>query len=274
MTEEIPRLSASIAHKLTTEGPLSAWANHRLLGGLGKPPTDAQQKGQIAHAALLGHSVEVAVLDFPNFKTKDAREARDEALADGKTPVTTAKWEEANLNAPHIRELIAERHGIDLANGTIEKRWEWTEFARDGSAVECSGYTDYWDGALQTVDLKTGDGYPTPEKIANDLARSHGVLQDRAYRGALAFHADVTTPEIDVVFLGVQMVAPFATCPVRFAGSYREVSELRWQRAIDTWADCEQKNVWPVKHLEPALIDAPGWLLNGELAEEVMISDS
>lgn len=272
---EVARLSPSVAQKLNDEGALSAWANHRLMGNLRKRPTDGQIKGTINHASLLGDSEAIEVVTgFDNFKTKAAKEVRDDIFDRGKTPVIESKWEESLKTAEHLRELILSRHGIDLDGAVKETRLEWTEFSRSGKAVECSGFMDLWDQNLKVTDLKTGDGYPTPEKIATDLARSHGLLQDRAYRGGVAQLMNVAIEEVDMVYLGVQMVPPYATCPARMKASFRECSEIRWQQAIDDWASFSESGEWSVRYgMEPAEMDAPGWLLNKALADEAMLDE-
>ena len=48
--------------------------------------------GKAAHAKILGAGADIVVLDFPNWTTKAAREARDDVRADGATPILTKDW--------------------------------------------------------------------------------------------------------------------------------------------------------------------------------------
>jgi len=275
---EIPRLSPSIAHKLTAVSPLQAWASHRLLGNFRKPPTTAQLDGRMWHAAVLegaGASAEgddLCIIDVDDFKTKAARELRDEAIANGQVPVVRARYDLLAPAAERIRIALAHKD-VPLA-GAVERRIEWSERTEKGAEVLCSAVLDHVDG-YRIDDLKTGPS-ATPRTQAGILiSRSHSILQDAAYRSALAAEDDLDPERIDFVYAFAQTEEPFSVTPVRMSGTFREVSHLRWRRAVETWHECLSKGTdrkyWPDATEDGiGVVDAPGWLMSQEIELEAM----
>ena len=271
MKREVPRLSPSIAHKLTTESALSAWANHRLLGNHREPASTSQMEGRMWHAAILGEDEEIVVVDVADFKTKAARDERDTILAQGKIPVAAPKIAELQDAAARIVEELA-KHGIIL-NGACEERIEWTEYTEGGAEVKCSGILDHYNGAV-IHDLKTGKTATSIHQAAMLIARSHALLQDAAYRSAVCDGDDIDPERIEVVFAFVQTREPFSVTPVTLAGDFRELSHLRWRRAIEEWHKCLSKGTerehWPDVTEGITPVSAPGWMISQEIELEAM----
>ena len=272
---EIPRLSPSIAHKLTTESPLSAWAAHRLLGNFGEASTDAQLEGRLHHAAILMDHAGIDVVDADSFRTKAAREAKAEILAAGNTPVLIEKWDNIQLSAAAIRGQL-ERYEIVL-DGKSEQRFEWDEETESGASVNCSGYIDHYLGN-RIIDLKTSKTATTTHQATQKIATGSALLQDAAYRSALIageYLGRIASSEvIEVVFAFVQTVEPFAVTPVTLAGDFRELSHLRWRRAIETWHQCLSNGLgrefWPGPVDAITAVSPPGWMVSQEIEWEAM----
>lgn len=264
---EIPALSPSIAHLLTSESPLHAWSAHRLLGNKPRPPSDGMTKGQIIHALVLNDADRLEVIDADDFRSKAAREARDAALLAGKTPVAGPKYAEALEVADRILQRIIEL-GYDLSKGTTEQRIEWAEGAVHGDII-CHGHLDWLRNDRQLViDLKTTDQSAHPDLCAGRLLRTAGVIQDAAYRRAVASRDPRLAGRVEFNFLFAQTVEPFAVTPIECAGSMREIGENRWYRAIELWSRCIKTNQWPSYSQSVVRVDAPSWALARELNNE------
>ena len=268
---EIPRLSPSIAHKLTTESPLSAWAAHRLLGNFGEASTDAQLEGRLHHAAILMDHAGIDVVDADSFRTKAAREAKAEILAAGNTPVLIEKWDNMQLSAAAIRGQL-EQYGIVL-DGESEQRFEWDEYTEDGAAVACSGIIDHYLGN-RIIDLKTSKTATTTRQAVQNIASGAALLQDAAYRDALHWDDGPPPGQIEVIFAFVQTQEPFSVTPITLAGDFRELSHLRWRRAIETWHQCLSNGLgrefWPGPVDAITAVSPPGWMVSQEIEWEAM----
>lgn len=270
---QVPRLSVSIAHKLLAECPLSAWSAHRLLGNHREKKKDSQVEGQLWHAALLESGKGIEVIDCDAFRSAIAKEARDKALHDGKIPITAPKWEAMQGAVAAIQGQLR-AHGIDLS-GKVEERIEWDEESSSGEVVACSGYIDHRDG-LKIDDLKTGSTCVSLSMASNLVMRSHSLLQDAAYRSAIATIHDEDKERVSMRYVFVQTQEPYTVTPVDMSGEFRELSHLRWRRAIDDWAKYlalgTDRKHWPgpVAKGKTGTIHPPGWALAQEMEVEAL----
>lgn len=272
---EIPRLSASIAHKLTTESALAGWAAHRLLGNIKKAPSNSQIEGRKWHAAILGTAHDIQVCDCENFKTADAKELKAAALAADKIPVTRPDFDAMKVHVPNILESLA-RRGIEFG-GRVEQRFEWDVETEKGATVNCSGYMDHTQSFV-IDELKTGKGATTRIQAEMLIARNHSILQDAAYRSALVAESggdlvgEWSEDEIDFRYVFVQTLPPYSVTPCRMSGAYREISFLRWKRAIEMWHTCiskgTQREHWPDVTDGTVSLAPPNWMLSQELELE------
>ena len=269
---EIPRLSPSIADKVL-QAPILGWSAHRLLGNHREKKKESQVEWQLWHAALLEGGAGIEVLDFDAFRSKDAKEARDRALHDGKIPIVRPKWEAMQGGVEAIKEQL-HTHGINL-DGVVEERIEWEQRATSGEAVACSGYIDHRNG-MTIDDLKTGSGFTSKHMAGQLIAKGHSLLQDAAYRSAIsAIHLeDLERVKMRYVFVMTQ--EPYVVTPVEMSGEYKEISRIRWQRAIDIWAAClangTNRKHWPgaVEAGTIATVHPPGWMMSQEMEEEAL----
>jgi hypothetical protein len=277
MEQEIPRLSASVAHRLLSVSPLEAWAKHRLLGGQAEaPPTASQLEGRLWHAMLLEGGAGVEVIDAKDFRTNAAKEKRDLAAAEGKIPVTALKFQAMQPAVKAIEEEML-RFGIEFGSQKVEHRIEWEEQTINGDDVACSGFVDTFKldrGWLDIYDLKTGSSGTSIDDAVRLIANSHSLLQEPAYRSGLSDQLGIDRERSELTYVFVQTEAPYSVTPVTLSGDFREMAEIRWRRALEIWNRCLTKGTgrecWPgpVENITP--ISAPGWLLAKELELEAM----
>lgn len=277
MKDQNIRLSASIAQRVVTESPLSAWAAHRLLGNFRDEPSSSQIDGRMWHAAILsgtGADDErdgIILVDAPDFRTKAAQEQKAEILAAGNIPVPLPKFEALYPAATRIREEL-DRFGIALGD-EVEERLEWDESTRSGLPVPCSGVLDHRSGTM-IDDLKTGSGPVSIHEAERRVATSYTLLQDAAYRSAVAQKLEIDKERVGFRIIFIQTQEPFAITPVELSGEFRELSTLRWQRAIDAWHAClsrgTDRKYWPGPVDRVTTIHPPGWMMSQELELEAM----
>lgn len=144
-------LSAGMIHTFDAECPAKAyraspWNPNR-------KPTNASHFdiGTAAHLATLEPtelSNRVVVHGFDDYRTKEARSIRDDAWAEGLTPLKPAEWE----SVQEIARAIDNSDAASLfqrGNGEVTMRWEW-------SGLPCKLRADYLpDSCEYLVDLKT-----------------------------------------------------------------------------------------------------------------------
>jgi hypothetical protein len=265
----LPSLSASIANVLDRQSPAHAFAAHpRLGGGNADRASVATERGNLAHRLLLGAGRPVVeVKGYADWRKKEAKAAKQEALARGGIPVLSHKLEQAKAAADAVRARLAEL-GIVL-DGESEAKILWTEQADDGTVVQCRGMLDVVQLERRVVyDLKTVDS-AHPAACARKVDAYGYAVQRAAYvRGLERIRPDLAG-RIDYVLLFVEWTPPFAVLPARLDGVFRRVGEERWERAVNTWARCTRTGSWPAYADGVLELEAPGWLMAREMEREV-----
>lgn len=256
-----PGLSSSTAATLISRSPLHAWSQHPALGGLGKSPTFAMDRGQVSHALTLGTGKDFEILQYDDYRTKKAQTDRDAARAAGKVPILREDYENAATMSETVRVQLADR-GIYF-DGESELGFEWNEESRDG-AVLCRGMMDHVNLDTGTIiDLKfvTNASQQAIERSAENFGYA---IQAAAYTRALVAYEPALAGRIDFLFAFCEAEPPFAMNVVRPDGPFRELGERRWLRAVNQWGHCLATNKWPAYGSDVNFINPPGWALAQE----------
>lgn len=223
------RLSPSVANILLDRSPLHAWHYHRLLGGAEREATASMENGTLLHHLVLvgGDSDKLAIIDADDFRTKVAREKRDAARAEGKTPIIARHFAESKDAAEIIRRRI-ELLGIPIGELATERRYEW-----EADGVLCSGVVD-GVGAACAYELKsTDDANPRACRRSIEMYGYH--VQAAAYREATG---------MPVVFIFAESDAPHDVTLIELGGALTEIGDRRWAKAKRLWAGCLASGVW------------------------------
>jgi len=261
-----PSLSASIARKLVGESPRHAYAAHPRLGGKVQKTTKAMNAGSVMHSLLLEGGKGMVECHYDNFLTKAAKEDRDQAIADGKVPILAKDLAEARKVAAILRDKLA-ASGM-VFDGETEIVALWTETAEDGTPVPCRAMLDHWSFARAMIDdLKTARS-ADPGKIARAIADEGYDIQAAAYNSAATKIHPELVGRVQVSFGFCELEDPYATTVIERGrgGSLYELGEMRWRRAVNTWAWCTKNACWPeyasarIKHL-----DLPAYVMQREL---------
>jgi hypothetical protein len=260
---KLSHLSSSCAKTLIEQSPLHAWTEHPAFGGLGQTPTRTMDRGSVLHTLVLGAGKKLEVLDFDSFRTNDAKEARDAARAAGKVPVLREDYEAAQLTALQIIAGLAAR-GINL-DGHSELAVEWFEYS-DSGVVACKGMMDHvhFDRA-RILDLKIVSSADT-DSCEKASERFGYAIQAAAYTRALTRLRPELAGRVDVLFAFCEAEPPYGMNVMRGDGSFRELGERRWMRAVESWGACLKNNAFPGYGDGINLLSPPAWALAKELA--------
>jgi hypothetical protein len=261
-----PSLSSSLAHTLISRSPLHAWLQHPKLGGKPRMSTREFDRGKAVHSLLLGAGTEIVMVEGENWRTKAAQTARDEARAQGKTPVLQHEFESMGAAVHVLRKKIA-KYGIAF-DGQSELAVAWDEPSGYGT-VQCRAQLDHVrvDHA-QIVDLKTCES-AKPEACAKHAVDYGYVLQHAAYTRAVGRLYPELTGKVDFVFVFCEIEPPFAVTAARLNGSLREIGDNHWGRAVEIWGHCLHTGKWPAYTADDEIInlEAPPWVIARELGE-------
>jgi hypothetical protein len=259
-----PSLSCSIATLLVNRSPAHAHAAHPRLGGASRETSDEMDFGTIVHTLVLGKGADVDELAYDDFRTKAAKEARDNARACGRVPVLERHMDRARAVAETIRVKLAHR-GIVLA-GESEVAIEWQEQTADGVPVLCRSMLDHvlLEDRL-VIDVKTSRN-AHPEAFGRAAPGFGYDLQSVVYPAALeALHPHLAG-RVEFVFAVIETEPPYEVLVARPDGTMRELGTRRWMRAVETWARCLAADRWPGYGDGISYITVPPWMMAAEEA--------
>ena len=250
-SDGVPALSASIAHLLVTRSALHAWTAHpRLNPNYRSEESDEFDYGRAAHNLLLeGNDKRIVGLDFADWRTKAAKEARDAARADGKVPMLQRQRNKVDAMVKIARDYVAasELAGI-FENGLPEQYIEWQE-----GATRCTGRLDWLRGDKRLVmDYKTAETANPAAFIGRAIGYGYAMQEAFYRRGVKAVHGK----EHSFAFLLQEKEPPFACSLVAFDPAMQAIGDKQAEYALALWATYMARNEWPgyspkIAHLEP-----------------------
>lgn len=254
----LPHFSSSVAKTVISRSPLHA-RQEREDGG--KDPTKVMDFGSVTHRLVLGAGKDYEPLPFDDWRTKDAKAARDAAREAGKVPIKTADFERANLAAESIRLELSKR-GI-LLDGASELAVTWEEETEHGIVI-CKAMFDHaWLETGRILDLKLTEN-ASPWAIERNAESMGYAIQRAAYVRALVALRPSLAGKADFLFAFGETDTPFAMNLTRPDGMFRELGDRRWLRALNTWAECVATDTWPAYGDGINQLSPPAWAMRNE----------
>lgn len=215
-------------------------------------------EGTAAHLAVLGAGDDrVKIVEAPDWRTKAAQAARDDAYAAGQTPILAHKWEEIRTT----RVAAIRRHPLAtalLSGGKPEQVLIWRDQA---TGVWCRAMADYLTPDW-IVDYKTCES-AKPETLRRVVADYGYHIQDAYYRDGTAA---LGLGDLPFFFVFQEKKAPFFVTVAQLSPDFLAAGQARANRAREMYRDCTEANVWPpyVPESEIVTIEPPRWLLTEE----------
>lgn len=236
-------LSSTGARKLL---PPSCPALFRHEQGNPPPPKSAFDFGTAAHKKVLGIGPELAVLDFPDWRTKEAREARDEAREQGAVPLKRSEYEQVTAMAEALKRHPVAGPIFTERAGRPEQSLFWQD---PDTGVVCRARADHLphptsSGRLILADYKTCAS-AAPDKIQRAVADyGYHIQADWYMDGARALGLG------DPAFLFVfqEKTAPFLVTVVELDFMALKIGAHLAREARGIYADCKRSGRWPGYH--------------------------
>lgn len=214
--------------------------------------------GKAAHARVLGAGEDVVVVDYDDWRGKDARFLRDAAYEQGKVPIlakdnVVIDGMAASLGAHPVAPLL-------FATGLPEVSAFWTD---PETGVQCRARFDWLPETQQgrrlvVPDLKTAST-AAPTEFAKAAARFGYYAQQEHYRdGLMALDIDKNPA---FVFVVIEKEFPYLVTVAQFA----QPDDVRLARAaVDrarrVYAECVATDTWPGYPTGINDLSLPTWL--------------
>lgn len=256
-----PSLSAGIAHALVSQSPLHAWFKHpRLNPHYEHEDTTATDIGTIAHALLLEQdSSRVVIVEANDWRTKDAKEARDEARAAGKLPVLRHKMGQIEAMVARAREAIAASEiATAFEEGKKEQTLIWLNPSRENVWYRSRPDVLCNDGLM--LDYKTTQGSAEPSSWMRNAMLTCGYDLQAALgiRGMMNLNHDARV--IKFVFIVQETEPPYALSFASMTPQFSEIAIEKLNKAEQLWGQCLRDNRWPSYPLRICYLEPPAWM--------------
>lgn len=225
-----------------------------------QPPRHEFDLGHVVHSLVLGTGLDLYVHDWPDLRSKAAREDVAQARAAGMVPVKRADYEDLSAVADAV--LTDPLAGPLFQGGTPEQ----SIYATDpDTGAWMRGRLDWvtdYDGQPAIVDLKTTGRSAIPTDFARDAASYDYAVQREFYR---LIWAQLGGGE-DVTFLHVVVskTQPHLVMVGEMDFDFAGVGRSKVRRALNTYAHCLATDTWPgippiIHRLAP-----PAYYINAE----------
>lgn len=273
-----PSFTQSLAKILIEQSPLHAFQAHPRLvvhsADEDEGYTKAKAIGNAVHALMLGRGKTLAVEDFPDFRTKDARAFRDAAIEAGKEPVLQKHHEIALQMVVRAHEQLQRVGGCGHIGDPIQGDAE-VVIANCEDGLWLRSMVDWITCDLRdVVDFKTSGQSASPYATGKLMASAGWHIQAAMHERIL----DELNPEgagrRRFLYVAQEQYEPYALTVNQIGEEALTFGRKQLGYAIDIWRDCIERDRWPAYPPRIIIPELPGWHGNNWLAREVAESEN
>lgn len=253
-----PSLSSGIAKTLLALSPRHAWHQHPRLNPDYKPEESGDfDLGTAAHALILEGKDNLEVIDADSWRTKAAKEAREEARIKGKIPVLPkivtdvyAMRDEAYRSFKSNPDLA----GYDLDDMEAERSLIWTE-----AGIWLRSRLDKLSRDRTLIlDYKTTARTASPDQaVRTALSLGYDIQAAFYTRGVEAVCKPAKRPVF--VYMFQETEPPYAVSFIGMAGAFLDLGTSKVNAAINLWRQCMTENDWPGYPNRICWAEPPPW---------------
>jgi len=249
-----PSLSSSIARELLSRSPRHArFAHPKLNPAYRDEEEDRFDLGSAAHAYLLEGESGFVLVDKPDWRTKEAREARDAARAAGKLALLTHRWESVQAMVQAAQDQLDAHQDPPrpFTFGKPEQTLVWQE-----GETWCRARLDWLhDHGGHVEDYKTTDGSAQPDAWTRSLYSMGYDVQSAFYlRGLRALGVEGMFR-----FVVQEVYPPYALSVIGLAPSALDLAERKVEWAIRAWGQCLKSDRFPGYPTRTCWAELPPW---------------
>ncbi|HET8681267.1 MAG TPA: PD-(D/E)XK nuclease-like domain-containing protein [Micromonosporaceae bacterium] len=259
-------LSASGARRLL---PPSCPARYRWWADHHEPPRREYDLGHAAHTLILGAGPQLVVVDAGDWRTKAARQARDDAHAAGHVPLLTADHDTVQAMATALRGHPVAAALLDPARMWPEQTLIWRDHPTGvwrRARLDTLPRPDTSMGSRMILaDYKTTGKSADPDSIERAV-HDHGYHIQAAWylAGVEALGLADTAAYLLIV---QERDPPYLVTVAEIATGALRIGRQLARRAINTYARCVAAGRWPGYCDDVAYVSLPAWALR-QHAEE------
>ena len=238
-------LSAGVIHTLTERCPAAAWWESPWNEYREDKPKTIFDIGAATHLLALepaDYLARVKVIGAPDYRTKAAREVRDEAREAGKIPLLL----DDHTRIAVMRSALAE-HPVSGAAfsqpGEVEHSVYWAD-PETGIACKCRPDKVLpRTGRSYAIDLKT-TANAEPNALRAHAWRMGWHQRAAWYADGLAATSD-DLGRVEYWFVAIERDPPHLVSVLKLSDDALFWGRKQNRKAVETWARCLERNEWP-----------------------------
>jgi hypothetical protein len=265
---EEPSLSSSIAKIILRDTPRHAWHAHPRLNPGFEPKDDSKfNVGSVAHELILGRGGGFDVLDYDDWRKKEAQEKRDASWSAGRTPILAHQYADAEAIYSRIWSDLPRNHDVfmDWTSGDSEVVLIWHDI---GGAL-CRAMLDRVTPAGVIYDVKCTDAGLSDAQIARQIVNMGYDLSAGMYVRGLSQLRPELAGRIRYVWLMVETSEPYEFRLIEADGATLAMGDRKTALAIEKWRRCIEAASWPGYPPEISRLPYPGWAESSWLEREL-----
>lgn len=261
-----PSLNASVGKCCLPMGSGTGTAQHMWQAHPALNPPDHDEDdtthrfdlGSVFHTLILGKGAEIMVIDAKDWRTKDAKAARDDAIKTSHQPVLIEQMKRARAMYEAAWPQIEVRPELRdaMAKGRPERVLVWEE-ETPGGKILCRCQLDWIpDDGLAFPDWKSTGNSAGPDDYGRTLFDIGADFQDAFYRRGIRA---VLGRSAHIMFPVIETSPPHCLMVHRVKPASVAIADRKVAYAIRLFGMCLKSGVWPGYPVETAWQDAPPW---------------
>lgn len=250
-----PSLNAGACHSIITQSPLHCWVGHPRLN----PAHESEESsrldfGTVSHNLLLeGNTSILQIINADDWRTKAAKEERDLARAQGKTPILEKDYATVRKMVDVATIYIYDSEiGDDWKKGVSEQTLVWDE-----KDVWFRSRPDRMSRDAKVLfDFKTCSNAEPNAFIRTILQNGYDLQAGLALRGAYALKGAY---DAKFIFVAQEVDPPHAVSFIGLSNAFLALVDKKLDAATKLWSQCLTSNKWPAYTSRVAWVDVPGF---------------
>jgi len=244
---ESPSLTQSIASVLLSQSPRHAALRHPRLNPAWEPYEDTKFNiGNAAHKLLIGRGKELVIVEADDWRTKAAKEARDEAREAGKVAILAHQHATALEMAAAFHEQIAVMPS-DIVGAFLPDRGGHGEVViiAEYNGVILRSMVDWMRDPCHLDDLKTTGISASPDRLPYAMADGGWDLQAAIQERILDVLDPSNAGRRHHYFYLQENDDPYEVTVCELPESVMTIGRAKLDKAIAIWSACISANRWP-----------------------------
>jgi len=256
----IPSLSRSTIKDLINRSAAHAAFNHPRLNPAYQPDDGGGKfdVGTASHSIILEGIDNVAVIEADDWRTKAAKEARDLARKEGKTPLLPYQFEEVKKCVSRVEEQIYGCPELGIKNLMEDGDPELSFFWKEEKTWLRSRLDWISTDRKLILDLKFTDMSVNPADLSRYILNMGLDIQNVLYCRAVEAVFGIK-PKF--VFVFAEVNEPYICSFIGLPPDFLALGQSKIEYGLYLWRECMKTGNWPAYPNRVAYVDLPGWAM-------------